>query len=72
MEDVSQNFWSSWIGRYPLITKSPTTSMIPFCLGNLSNMVAAGDENGNVFLWKNVEHIKENIGLNFTGHTSHI
>jgi hypothetical protein len=35
-------------------------------------MVAAGDENGNIFLYKNVENIKENVGLNFTGHTSHI
>lgn len=44
--------------------------MIPIALGNLSNLVAAGDENGNVFLWKSVENIKDNIGLNFTGHTS--
>ena len=35
-------------------------------------MVVAGDENGNIFLWKNVENIKENVGVNFTGHTSQI
>lgn len=46
--------------------------MIPIALGNLSNMVAAGDENGNIFFWKGVESIKDNIGLNFTGHTSHV
>lgn len=46
--------------------------MIPIALGNLSNMVCAGDENGNVYFWKNVESIKDNIGLNFTGHTSHV
>ncbi len=46
--------------------------MIPISLGNLSNMVAAGDENGNIYLWKGTESIKENVGLNFTGHTSHV
>lgn len=58
------------MGRYPLITKSASTSMIPICLGNLTNMVSAGDENGNIYLWKSVESIKENVGLNFSGHTS--
>ena len=71
-EDVSEKFWSSWVGRYPLITKSPTTGMIPIVLGNLSNMVACGDESGNIYLWKSVDSIKDNIGLNFTGHTAHI
>jgi hypothetical protein len=27
-------------------------------------MVASGDENGNLYLWKDVESIKENIGFN--------
>ena len=46
--------------------------MISISLGNLSNMVAAGDENGNIYLWKTIENIKEHIGANFGGHTSHI
>ena len=71
-EDVSQQFWSSWVGRYPLITKSPTTGMIPITLGNLSNMVACGDESGNIYMWRSVEAIRDNVGLNFTGHTAHI
>lgn len=35
-------------------------------------MVACGDENGNIYIWKSVEAIKDNIGLNFSGHTAHI
>jgi hypothetical protein len=31
-------------------------------------MVAAGDENGNVYLWCNGEAVKENIGVNLKGH----
>ena len=46
--------------------------MLPFALGNVSNIVAAADENGNLFIWKDVETIKENIGLNLTGHASAI
>lgn len=46
--------------------------MLTICLGNLSNMVAAGDENGNVYVWKGVESVKEHVGCNFGGHTSHI
>jgi len=70
IEDVANNFWSTWQGRYPLITKQATSSMVPITIGNRSNMVAAGDENGNLFLWKNADCVKENVGLNFTGHTS--
>lgn len=46
--------------------------MMPIALGNQSNLVAAGDENGNVFLWKDVESIKENIGSNFVAHTASV
>jgi hypothetical protein len=35
-------------------------------------MVAAGDENGNIYLWKGTEAIKEHVGVNFGGHTSNI
>ena len=72
VEDVAVNFWSTWVGRYPLITKSPTTAMIPIALGNLSNLVASGDENGNVYVWRSVEAVKDNIGVNLSGHTAHI
>jgi len=72
IDDVSQHFWSSFLGRYPLITKQPNSSMIPLVLGNQSNLVAAGDENGNIYLWKSVESIKDNIGLNFSAHTAHV
>lgn len=39
--------------------------MMPITLGNLSNVVVAGDENGNINIWKDVESIKENVGSNF-------
>lgn len=55
-----------------MITKSPTSAMVPIALGNLSNMVASGDENGNVYVWRSVEAVKDNIGVNLTGHTAHI
>lgn len=46
--------------------------MTPISLGNLSNLVASGDENGNVYVWRSVDAIRENIGVNLTGHTAHI
>ena len=46
--------------------------MMPIAIGNLSNLVTAGDENGNVYLWKDVESIKEDIGINFLTHTSNV
>lgn len=30
----------------------------------------AGDENGNVYAWRDVESIKEHIGVNLCGHSS--
>ena len=46
--------------------------MLPIALGNLSNLVASGDESGNVYVWKSVDAVKDNIGINMTGHTAHI
>lgn len=31
--------------------------MMPIMLGNQSNIVAAGDENGNFMLWKDIDSI---------------
>ena len=47
-EDISSCFWSSWISKFSLITKSTTSIMLPIVLGNVSNLVVAGDENGNI------------------------
>ena len=71
-EDISQCFWSSWISKFPLITKSINTTMMPITLGNLSNVVVAGDEYGNINVWKDVESIKENVGSNFQCHTTNL
>jgi len=71
-EDLSSCFWSSWLSKFPLITKSANSQMMPIALGNLSNIVAAGDENGNVYVWRDVESIKENIGNNFVTHTANV
>ena len=68
VEDLAQCFWTSWLGRYPLVTKASNTNLLPIALGNISNLVTAGDENGNVYLWKDVESIKEHIGVNLNGH----
>jgi WD40 repeat protein len=46
--------------------------MIPISLGNLSNITASGDENGNIYVWRSVDAVKDNIGVNLTGHTAHI
>jgi hypothetical protein len=46
--------------------------MLPIVLGNLSNLAASGDENGNVYVWKSVDAVKDNIGINLTGHAAHI
>jgi hypothetical protein len=70
VEDLSQCFWPNWLGRYPLVTKSQTSGLIPICLGNLTNIVVAGDENGKIYAWRDVESIKEHIGTNLTGHSS--
>ncbi len=70
VEDLAQCFWSNWVGRYPLVTKSQTSGLIPIALGNQSNVVAAGDENGNIYFWRDTESVKEHIGVNLTGHSS--
>ena len=41
-------------------------------MGHLSNMITAADENGNVYFWRDVESIKENIGNNFSTHTTNV
>jgi hypothetical protein len=46
--------------------------MLPIALGNLSNLVASGDENGNVYVWRSVDAVRDNIGANLNGHTAHI
>jgi len=70
VEEICNYFWSEWIGRFPLVTKSPNSELIPVTIGNLSNMVAHGDDYGNVYVWKDVESIHENIGCNYECHTS--
>lgn len=60
-EDLSSTFWSSYLARFPLISKSTNSQMMPIALGNLSNFSTAGDESGNIYFWKDVEAIKENI-----------
>ncbi len=70
-EELSVQFWSQWSGRYPLVTKTQSAGgYVPICLGHKSNIVAAGDENGNVYLWRDSESIKDHIGVNLTGHAS--
>lgn len=69
-EDLTHHLWSNWVGRYPLNTKGQNTNYIPICLGNTSNVVVAGDENGNVYMWRDAESIKEHVGVNLTGHSS--
>lgn len=67
---MSQSFWSNFTGRYSVISNNYSNELIPTCLGNLSNCVIAGDENGNVYVWRDVESIKEHIGINLSGHSS--
>ena len=70
VEDLAQQYWSSFLGRYPLITKAANSNLLPIALANQSNVVAAGDELGSVYLWKDTESVREHIGLNFKGHTA--
>jgi len=63
-EDLSSCFWSHWNSKFPTITKTANSPMMPIVLGNVSNMVAAGDDHGNIYLWKDIESIKEHIGNN--------
>ena len=55
------------------MTKTQSTGgLIPICLGNKSNIVVAGDENGNVYLWRDADSVKDHIGVNLTGHSSNM
>lgn len=69
-EEISQQFWSNFVGKFMSLPKSPNSFMMPIVLGNVTNMVAAGDEYGNIYVWNNVECIKDNIGSNFQSHAS--
>ena len=39
-------------------------------LGAISNVVAAGDDYGNLYVWKDPESVKDNIGVNIPAHSS--
>jgi len=71
-EDLSSCFWSHWNSKFPTITKTANSPMMPIVLGNVSNMVAAGDDHGNIYLWKDIESIKEHIGNNQQSHTTSV
>lgn len=68
VEDLSQCYWSTWLGRYPLVTKSASSNLLPISLGNYSNLVAAGDDFGNVYFWKDPDSVKPHIGVNILAH----
>ena len=70
VEDLSQCFWTNWLGKYPLVTKAANSNLLPISLGNLSNVVAAGDDYGNVYFWKDVESVRPHIGVNALAHMS--
>ena len=59
-----------WLGRYPLVTKAANSNLLPISLGNLSNIVTAGDDYGNVYFWKDVDSVKPHIGVNILAHMS--
>ena len=70
VEDLSQCYWSMWLGRYPLVTKAANSNLLPISLGNLSNLVTAGDDYGNVYFWKDVDSVRPHIGVNILAHMS--
>ena len=70
VEDLSQCFWTNWLGRYPLVTKAANSNLLPISLGNLSNVVTAGDDYGNIYFWKDVESVRPHIGVNALAHMS--
>jgi WD40 repeat protein len=71
-EDLQNCLWTRWNSKYPTITKTANSPMMPIVLGNESNIVAAGDENGTVYLWKDIDSIKEHIGSNYQTHTTSV
>jgi WD40 repeat protein len=68
LQDITKCLWSTFVGKH--ITKATSAQYNPVLLGNRSNIVVAGDENGNVYLWRDLETVKEHVGVNLTGHTS--
>ena len=52
------------------MTKAANSNLLPISLGNLSNIVTAGDDYGNVYFWKDVDSVKSHIGINLLGHMS--
>ena len=70
VEDLSQCFWSTFLGRYPLVTKAAASNLLPIALGNVSNIVGAGDDHGNVYFWRDVDTVKSHIGVNILAHMS--
>lgn len=70
VEDLASCFWSGWQGRYPLVTKAANSNLLPIALGNVSNLVTAGDDYGNIYFWKDVDSVKPHIGVNVIGHMS--
>ena len=72
VEDLAQCFWTRWNGKYPLVTKATNSNLLPISLGSVSNMVSAGDDYGNIYMWKDVDSVRDHIGVNVLGHASPI
>lgn len=70
VEDICSCYWSSWLGRYPLVTSAANSNLLPISLGNYANIVTAGDDYGNVYFWKDVSSVKHHIGVNVLAHMS--
>jgi WD40 repeat protein len=72
LEDVANKLWSNWKMQYPLLLPKPALPRIPLSLGNTSNAVICGDENGNIYIYKSVEDIRANVGPSYAAHTSSV
>ena len=70
LDDVVKLYWNTWDSKFSLITKNPNSAMIPISLGHSTNIIAAGDEFGNVMTFTNPENVWNNVGSNYTGHAS--
>jgi WD40 repeat protein len=70
LDGVVKLYWNKWDSKFTLVTKNPNSALIPVSLGHVSNVVGAGDEFGNVHIYASPENVRNNVGLNFTGHSS--
>ena len=73
LQDISGIDWRNWNARHAVTTSGKNIVMLPTTCANTTTAIVSGDETGQLFVWKNVDCIKEKVLCgNYTAHSTKI